>query len=74
MKEAEDFSLVDHTSTLLLNESIPTTPQWVSHPQVSHERQKIPPHAHLLLSEFSPFLMDPTIKTACAHILKELNM
>ena len=26
-KEAEDSSLVDHTSTLLLSKSIPTTPQ-----------------------------------------------
>jgi len=54
MKEAEDSSLVDHESTLLLNEFIPTTLQQVSHPQASYERQKIPPYAHLL-SEFSPF-------------------
>ena len=39
MKEAEDSSLVDHTSTLLLSKSIHTT-QRVSRPQVSHERQK----------------------------------
>ena len=74
MKEAEDSSLVDHTSTLLLNGSIYTTPQRVSHPQASHKRQKIPSHAHLLLSEFSPSPMDPTIKTTRAHILRELNM
>ena len=49
-------------------------PRRVSHPQASHERQKIPPHAHLLLNKFSPFPMDPTIKTTCAHILRELNM
>ena len=29
-----------------------TTSQQVSHPRASSERQKIPPHAHLLLSEF----------------------
>ena len=52
MKEAEDSSLVDHTSTLLLSKSIHITPQRVSHPQVSHERQKFPPHAHPLLNEF----------------------
>jgi len=33
MKEAKDSSLVDHTSTLLLSESIHTTPKWVSHPK-----------------------------------------
>ena len=70
----EDSSLVNHTSTLLLNESIHTTPQQVSHPQASHERQKIPPHEHLLLSEFSPSLVDLTIKATRAHITWELNM
>jgi len=43
---------VDHTSTLLLSEFIHITPQWVSHLQKSCERQKIPPHTYLLLSEF----------------------
>ena len=74
MKEAEDSSLVDLTSTLLLSKSIHTTPQQVSHPQVSHKRQKIPPHAHLLLSELSPSQVGPTIKTTRAHILWDLNM
>ena len=74
MKEVEDSSLVDHTSTLLLSKSIHNTPQRVSHPQASHERQKIPPYAHLLLNKFSPSLVDPTIKTTRAHILQELNM
>ena len=59
---------------LLFNESIHTAPQRVSHPQASHEMQKIPSHEHLLLNEFSPSPMDPTIKTTHAHILQELNM
>ena len=62
MKEAKNSSPVDHISTLLLNKPIPTTPQRVSHPQASHESQKIPPHAHLLLSEFSLSLVDLAIK------------
>ena len=68
-KEAEDSSPVDHASTLLLSKYIPTTLQQVSHPQATHERWKIPPHAHLLLSEFSPFPVDLRIKTTRAHIL-----
>ena len=43
---------MDHTSTLLLSESIHITPQRVSHLQKSRERQKIPPHTYLFLSEF----------------------
>ena len=74
MKEVENSSLVGHKSTLLLSESIHTTPQRVSHPHASHERLKIPPHAHLLLNEFSPSLVDLIIKTTRAHILRELNM
>ena len=74
MKEAKDSSPMDHASSLLLSESIPTTPQQVSHSQATHERQKIFPHAHLLLSKFSPFLVDLTIKTTRAHILQKLNM
>ena len=41
---------MDHTSTLLLSESIHFTPLQISHPQTSRERQKI--HPHLLLNEF----------------------
>ena len=41
---------MDHTSTLLLSESILFTPLQISHPQTSRERQKI--HPHLLLNEF----------------------
>ena len=60
-----------------------TTPQRVhsyyssmnfSSPSKSWKRQKIPPYAHLLLSEFSPSPVDATIKTTRAHILRELNM
>ena len=49
MKEVEDSSPVDHTSTkvtLLLSESISTTLQQVSHPQVSHERGRRFLHIH----------------------------
>ena len=42
---------MDHTSTLLLNESIHITPQQVCHLLISHERQKIPLHEHPLLCE-----------------------
>ena len=42
---------MDHTSTLLLSESIHITPQGVSHLLTSHERQKITPHADPLNSE-----------------------
>ena len=55
MKEVEDSSPMDHTSTkatLLLNDSISTTPQRVSHPQVSHEsgRRFLPIHTYSLAS------------------------
>ena len=43
---------MDHTSILLLSESIHITSQRVSHLQKSRERQKIPPHTYLFLSEF----------------------
>ena len=42
---------MDHTSTLLLSESIHITPQRVSHLLTSHERQKITPYADPLISE-----------------------
>ena len=60
-----------------------TTPQGVhfyyssasfSSPIKSWKRQKIPPHTYLVLSEFSPPLVDPTVKITRAHILRELNM
>ena len=76
-EEAEDSSLkslTDHEGSKRFFPSgshIYTTPQQVSYPQASHKRQKIPPHAHLLLSKFSPSPMGPTIKTTCAHILLE---
>ena len=54
MKEAENSSPMDHT--LLLNESIPTTPQWVSHPQVSHVRGRrfLPMHTYSSVSFHHP--------------------
>ena len=47
---------MDHASTLLLNESVPTTPQWVSHPRVSHERGRrfLPMHTYSSVSFHHP--------------------
>ena len=61
-KEAEDSSLVDHISTLLLSELfIPK--------QVVRGRRFFPMHIHSSAS-FSPSLVDPT----CGHIIRESNM
>jgi len=59
MKEAENSSLVDHTSTkvtLLLSEFISTTPQRVSYSQVSHEqgRRFLPIHTYSSTSFHHP--------------------
>ena len=73
----EDSSQVEHTSTkvtLLLSESISTSLQRVSHPQVSHERCRRFLPIHTYSSASFHHLVDPTIKTTRAHILWELNM
>ena len=62
MKELEDSSLVDHTSTPLLKEFLISK-------QVVRGRRFLPTHIHYSAS-FSPSLVDPTR----AHILQELNM
>ena len=69
MKEVEDSSLVDHTSTLLFSESLILLLSEFLIPKKVVRGRRFPPHAHLLLSEFSPSLVVPTIMTTRAHIL-----